>query len=93
MVNRKLDNNSINQYKLEERSFMAKRMISSPRRASSLIECMKNDSISFDNNIQLLKKQLIKKKEATTLFGNQKDRSFAGILGNITKPLGLCYIL
>jgi hypothetical protein len=60
MVNRKLDNNSINQYKLEERSFMAKRMISSPRRASSLIECMKNDSISFDNNIQLLKKQLIK---------------------------------
>lgn len=60
MVNRKLDNNSINQYKLEERSFMAKRMISSPRRASSLIECMKNDSISFDHNIQLLKKQLIK---------------------------------
>lgn len=60
MVNRKLDNNSINQYKLEERSFMAKRMISSPRRASRLIECMKNDSISFDNNIQLLKKQLIK---------------------------------
>jgi len=60
MVNRKLDNNSINQYKLEERSFMAKRIISSPRRASSLIECMKNDSISFDHNIQLLKKQLIK---------------------------------
>ena len=60
MVNRKLDNNSINQYKLEERSFMAKRMISSPRRASRLIECMKNDSISFENNIQLLKKQLIK---------------------------------
>jgi hypothetical protein len=60
MVNRKLDNNSINQYKLEERSFMAKRMISSPRRASSLIVCMTNVSISFDNNIQLLKKQLIK---------------------------------
>ena len=60
MVNRKLDNNSINQYKLEERSFMAKRMISSPRRAFRLIECMKNDSISFENNIQLLKKQLIK---------------------------------
>ena len=40
-----------------------------------------------------LKKQLIKKKEATKLFGNQKDCSFAGLLGNITKPLGLCYIL
>ena len=40
-----------------------------------------------------LKKQLIKKKEATALFGNQKDQSFAGLLGNITKSPGLCYIL
>lgn len=60
MVNRKLDNNSINQYKLEERSFMAKRMITSPRRATRLIKCMKNDTISFPNNVQLLKKHLIK---------------------------------
>ena len=60
MVNRKLDNNSIMQYKLEERSFMAKRMITSPRRASRLIKCMKNDTISFPNNVQLLKKHLIK---------------------------------
>jgi prophage antirepressor-like protein len=30
-----------------------------------------------------LKRQLIAKKEATNLFGNQKDQSFAGILGNI----------
>ena len=40
-----------------------------------------------------LKKQLIKKKEATALFGNQKNQSFAGLLGNITKSPGLCYIL
>ena len=60
MVNRKLDNNSINQYKLEERSFMAKRMITSPRRASRLIKCMKNDTLSFPDNVQLLKKHLIK---------------------------------
>jgi hypothetical protein len=60
MVNRKLDNNSITQYKLEERSFMAKRMITSPRRATRLIKCMKNDTISFPNNVQLLKKHLIK---------------------------------
>ncbi len=60
MVNRKLDNNSIMQYKLEERSFMAKRMISSPRRASRLIKCMKNDTLSFPDNVQLLKKHLIK---------------------------------
>ena len=60
MVNRKLDNNSIMQYKLEERSFMAKRMITSPRRASWLIKCMKNDTLSFPDNVQLLKKHLIK---------------------------------
>ena len=39
-----------------------------------------------------LKKQLIKKKEATALFGNQKDRSFAGILGNITQSFGGKYL-
>ncbi len=60
MVNRKLDNNSIMQYKLEERSFMAKRMITSPRRTSRLIKCMKNDTLSFPDNVQLLKKHLIK---------------------------------
>jgi len=39
-----------------------------------------------------LKKQLIKKKEATELFGNQKDQSFAGILGNITQSFGGEYL-
>ena len=60
MVNKKLDKNSITQYKLEERSYMAKRIISSPRRATSLIKCMKSDTISFSTNVQLLKKHLIK---------------------------------
>ena len=39
-----------------------------------------------------LKKQLINKKEATELFGNQKDQSFAGILGNITQSFGDEYL-
>ncbi|MFM7558381.1 MAG: type II toxin-antitoxin system death-on-curing family toxin, partial [Alphaproteobacteria bacterium] len=39
-----------------------------------------------------LKKQLIKKKEANALFGNQKDQSFAGILGNITQSFGGNYL-
>lgn len=59
MVGRKLQNSSINQYKVEERSFMAKRMITSPKRTSRLIKCMKKDTISFPENIELLKKQLI----------------------------------
>ncbi|MBM3590970.1 MAG: Fic/DOC family protein [Alphaproteobacteria bacterium] len=51
--------------------------------------------ISYDEAckaITELKKQLIKKKEATTLFGNQKDQSFAGILGNITQSFGGNYL-
>ncbi|MFT5703096.1 MAG: hypothetical protein ACI9TO_000457, partial [Rickettsiales bacterium] len=35
-----------------------------------------------------LKKQLIAKKEATQLFGNPKDESFKGILGNILQSFG-----
>ena len=60
MVGKKLQNDSILQYKIEERSFMAKRMISAPRRTKRLIKCMKADTISFPENVALLKKQLIK---------------------------------
>ncbi|MBT7817445.1 MAG: hypothetical protein HN566_11970 [Polaribacter sp.] len=59
MVGRKLENSSINQYKVEERSYIAKRMISSPDRTAQLINCMKNDTISFPENVELLKKYLI----------------------------------
>jgi hypothetical protein len=59
MVGKKLHNSSINQYKIEERSFMAKRMIASPRRTTRLIKCMKKDTISFPENVELLKKHLI----------------------------------
>ena len=38
--------------------------------------------------IALLKRDLIGKREATELFGNQKDDSFAGILGNIVQSFG-----
>lgn len=59
MVGRKLRNDSIRQYKIEERSYMAKRMITTPRRTARLIKCMKNDTISFPENIALLKKHLV----------------------------------
>ena len=54
-----------------------------------------NYEISFNEACQAikeLKKQLIKKQEATELFGNQKDQSFAGILGNITQSFGGEYL-
>ena len=60
MVGKKLQNDSIRQYKIEERSFMAKRMITAPRRTTRLIKCMKADTISFPENVDLLKKQLVK---------------------------------
>lgn len=42
--------------------------------------------------IQILKQELILKKEATDLFGNQKDQSFEGILGSITQTFGGEYL-
>ncbi len=47
--------------------------------------------IQYDEAVEAikeLKKQLISKKEATELFGNQKDNSFAGLLGNIVQSFG-----
>ena len=59
MVGAKLQNSSIEQYKIEERSFIAKRMITSPNRTNKLIECMKADAISKPENVAQLKRDLI----------------------------------
>lgn len=42
--------------------------------------------------IEELKSQLMKKKEATKLFGNRKDDGFQGILGNIVQSFGGEYL-
>jgi len=42
--------------------------------------------------ISELKNQLMAQKEATGLFGNQKDDSFKGILGNIVQTFGGEYL-
>jgi death-on-curing family protein len=42
--------------------------------------------------IKELKKQLMAKKEATELFGNPKDQSFQGILGNIVQSFAGEYL-
>ena len=51
-----------------------------------------NENITYEisfteavSAIKELKQQLIKKKEASNLFGNQKDESFKGLLGNIVQ--------
>jgi death-on-curing family protein len=42
--------------------------------------------------IERLKRELIKRKEASTFFGNQKDQSFAGILKSITQTFDGKYL-
>ncbi len=42
--------------------------------------------------IEILKKDLIKKKEASELFGNQKDKTFEGILKSITQTFESQYL-
>lgn len=42
--------------------------------------------------IKELKRQLIAAKEATALFGNPKDNSFKGILGNVVQSFGGQYV-
>ncbi|MFC0345741.1 virulence protein RhuM/Fic/DOC family protein [Epilithonimonas hispanica] len=42
--------------------------------------------------IEILKKELIKKQEASDLFGNQKDKTFEGILKSITQTFDNQYL-
>jgi death-on-curing family protein len=58
-----------------------------------------NENISYEisyeeavSAIEKLKKILIDKREASALFGNQKDESFAGILGNVVQSFGGEYV-
>lgn len=49
---------SINQYKIEERSILVKRFKSFHIRIGKLVACMKEDTISNDENIDLLKSKI-----------------------------------
>lgn len=58
-----------------------------------------NQNISYEiqyadarSEIDTLKQKLIALKEATPLFGNEKDESFKGILGNILQTFGGEYL-
>ncbi|NOY48543.1 MAG: hypothetical protein GXO84_10205 [Chlorobi bacterium] len=55
LVSEKFQKQSIDQYKLEERSIMAKRLISFHDRIENLLDCMVSDTISKKENIEALK--------------------------------------
>ncbi|WP_440994760.1 RhuM family protein [Cysteiniphilum litorale] len=50
------------------------------------------DYVAATKAIERLKQRLIGKKEATELFGNQKDNSFEGLLGNVMQSFGGEYL-
>lgn len=68
LVRGKLLRDSVDQYKLEERSIVAKRILSSGNRIKKLRTICKTDDISTDENIELLKEQI----HALTLDANFK---------------------
>jgi len=58
LVAEKLQETSIEQYRKEERSLLAKRIISSQSRLRLLIKCMMQDQISSTSNLKELRSQL-----------------------------------
>ena len=58
LVREKFQKESIDQYKIEERSIVARRMISYHDRIGELLDCMQNDSISIPKYIGMLKEEI-----------------------------------
>ncbi|MBX2845740.1 MAG: hypothetical protein KTR13_05945 [Saprospiraceae bacterium] len=67
LVREKLQKTSINQYKIEERSIVAKRIINSGKRIERLVDCMMSHEISTPENIERLKLEI---------FGLTQDIAF-----------------
>ncbi len=77
MVSEKLQDHSVNQYKIEERSIVAKRILSSGTRIKRLVSCAKNDTISLPENVERLKGEL---HEYTSDVAFKKSNSMGEIL-------------
>ena len=58
LISEKFEKMSINQYKLEERSIIAKRLMSYQNRVERLIKCMISDTISTPKHETLLKSKI-----------------------------------
>ena len=58
LVKEKLLRDSVDQYKVEERSIIAKRILSSGDRIRDLVDIMKTDSISYPDHIERLRREI-----------------------------------
>ncbi|MEK9613962.1 MAG: hypothetical protein VW080_08570 [Flavobacteriaceae bacterium] len=66
LVRTKLNQNSINQYKIEERSIVARRIISSGNRLKKLVQIMQMEVLTHPENLERLRAEIYKftKEEA-----------------------------
>lgn len=80
LVSEKFKAESIDQYKLEERSIMAKRLLSYDDRIKGLIHCMKKDSISNKENIKELKSKIY---DYTLDVKFKKSKNMGDIVENV----------
>jgi hypothetical protein len=76
LVKEKLQANSIDQYKLEERSIVAKRFMSFEDRITELLNIAKEDTISLPEHVETLKNAIYKLTQdmefkAGTQYGNR----------------------
>ncbi len=71
LVKDKLDSKSVDQYKIEERSIIAKRILSSENRTKEILKCMMSDNISTKENINILSKQV---------FSLTRDKNFNNVI-------------
>ena len=60
LVRSKLNHNSINQYKIEERSIVARRITSSGNRLKKLLDIMQFDQVSIASNLERLRNEIFK---------------------------------
>tara|TARA_B110000977_G_scaffold80537_1_gene107820 strand:+ start:5740 stop:6801 length:1062 start_codon:yes stop_codon:yes gene_type:complete len=58
VIREKLSHESISQYKIEERSTVSRRLINSGNRIEYLIEIMKGDVLSLEENLERLKNEI-----------------------------------
>lgn len=79
LVSEKFQKESIDQYKLEERSIVAKRLISNHDRIEELLDCMISDKISVSKHIDLLKSKIY---DYTLDLKFKRSKSMGEILKN-----------
>lgn len=68
IVKEKLTTDSINQYKIEERSIIARRMISSGVRLDNLVNLMKHQTLSKPDYVARLKKEIYRYTQDTSFL-------------------------